>query len=152
MPVKWCNCCLVCRSNTLTDLSSDPETINLLSLDTATDITESLEQDEWWLEERIIVPLCASAKWYSCCLVCRSNTLIDLSEDPETINLLSLDTTTDRTMSMKRDEWRCRTKNDNTVMYICKVMQLLLCLQTKNLDRLVIRPRDDESIVVRHRN
>ena len=42
---------------------------------------------------------------------------MDLSEDPETMNLLSLDTATDLTVSMKEDEWRGRRKerkNDGT--------------------------------------
>ena len=146
---KWCSCCLVCRSNTLMDLSSDPETMNLLSLDTATDHTAPMKEDEWrgrrkerkkewwyldvhlqsgavaawsadrtpwwtclqtpkrWTccrstpqlsilplwkrmmsggveerKERMMVLVCASAKWCSCCLVCRSNTLMDLSWRP----------------------------------------------------------------------
>ena len=55
-------------------------------------------------KERMMVLVCASAKWCSCCLVCRSNTLMDLSEDPETMNLLSLDTATESTAPMKEDE------------------------------------------------
>ena len=103
---KWCSCCLVCRSNTLMDLSSDPETMNLLSLDTATDQYSVYERG--WVsgveerKERMMVPWCASAKWCSCCLVCRSNTLMDLSQDPETMNLLSLDTATEVTVPYER--------------------------------------------------
>ena len=65
---------------------------------------------------------------------------MDLSEDPETMNLLSLDTATDLTVSMKEDEWRGRRKerkNDGTGMCICKVVQLLLGLQIEHLDGLV---------------
>ena len=80
---------------------------------------------------------------------------MDLSEDPETMNLLSLDTATEFTASMKEDEWRGRRKerkNDGTGMCICKVVQLLLGLQIEHLDGLVFRPRNDEPVVARHRN
>ena len=80
---------------------------------------------------------------------------MDLSEDPETMNLLSLDTATDNTAPMKEDEWRGRRKerkNDGTLMCICKVVQLLLGLHIEHLDGLVIRHRNDEPVVARHRN
>ena len=47
---------------------------------------------------------------------------MDLSKDPETINLLSLDTATEFTASMKEDEWRSRIKDDGTLMCICKTV------------------------------
>ena len=80
---------------------------------------------------------------------------MDLSSDTETMNLLSLDTATDLTVSMKEDEWRGRRKerkNDGTLMCICKVVQLLLGVHIEHLDGLVIRPRNDESVVARHCN
>ena len=106
---KWCSCCLVCRSNTLMDLSSDPETMNLLSLDTATEqycsLWKRMSGGVEERKERMMVLVCASAKWCSCCLVCRSNTLMDLSSDPETMNLLSLDTATDHTSRVYERGW-----------------------------------------------
>ena len=65
---------------------------------------------------------------------------MELSSDPETMNLLSLDTATEFTQSMKEDEWQGRRKerkNDGTLMCICKVVQLLLGLQIEHLDGLV---------------
>ena len=119
------------------DLSSDPETMNLLSLDTATDHILSMKEDEWRgrNKEGMIVPRCASVKWCSCCLVCRSNTLTDLSEDPEMMSLLSLDTATEYTAPMKGMSGG--GKNDGTLMGLCKVVQLLLGLQIKHLDGVV---------------
>ena len=68
------------------------------------------------------------------------------------MNLLSLDNATDRIASMEGDEWRNRRKNYSTLMCIYKLMQLLLSLQIKHLDGLVIRPRNDKPVVTRHRN
>ena len=60
-----------------------------------------------------------------------------MSSDPEAMNLLLLDTTTEHTASMKKDNWRRQKKNYGTLMCIFKVMQLLLGLQIKHLDGFV---------------
>ena len=82
----------------------------------------------------------ASAKWYSCCLVRRSKTLMEMSSDPETMNLLSLENATDRTAPIKEGEWGRRRKNDGTGMRIYKMVQLLLGLEIEDLDGVILRP------------
>ena len=93
----WYSCCLVCRSKSLMDLSEDPEMMNLLSVDTATEHTGSTKEDKSEVEERMIVLVWASGMWCSSCFVCRSKIFMELSADPETMNLLSFDTATDST-------------------------------------------------------
>ena len=122
--LKWYSSFLFSTSKILIDLSADPETMYLLSFEILTEYIESMKEMSIF-DQRIWISLlsCAFLKWYNSVLFPTSKILIELSSDPETMYLLSLEITTELTKSNKIGEYNwSKYLNKITLMCIVKMI------------------------------